>query len=75
MEAVTRRSFAAEYISFVSASIKSAPLLCGIAGASVRLKPLQDSSFSHISKTMIHLSLALKVMYSLVSYAQTSANV
>ena len=68
MEAVTRRSFAAEYISFVSASIKSASWLCGIVGVSVRLKPLvqsrplQDPSFSHISKTVTHLSLAFRLV-------------
>ena len=41
-----RKVNAAEHIPFVSASIKSASWLCGIAGVSVRLKPLvQDSSF------------------------------
>ena len=52
---MTLRSFAAEYISFVSASIRSASWLCGIAGSNpwsrIRL-------FSHISKTVTHLSLA-----------------
>ena len=50
-EAVTMRSFVADYISFVSVSMKSASWLCGIAGVSVRLKPLvqirplQDPAF------------------------------
>ena len=65
---MTLRSFAAEYISFVSASIKSASWLCGIAGVSVRLKPLVQVApyrirlSSHISKTVTHLSLAFRLV-------------
>ena len=63
MEAVTLRSFVAEYVSFVSVSTKSASWLCGIAGVSVRLKPLvQDSSFTYISKTVTNLSLAFRLV-------------